>query len=156
MLRRGSLTASSAKRKTHSCTEVTATQLAEGWTKTQWLKGYSYLLSMVDGFEKVHESSCTATVMSFLHHGIHSRMDPHTRWSHREKRLRHTHASPNVPHSPAAFRACMSSPHHQRKLPETLVKKNKSVWTKVHTTPAAQKHRENTASLKLGIVQVNI
>ena len=30
MLRRGSRTASSAKRKTHSCTEVAATQVAEG------------------------------------------------------------------------------------------------------------------------------
>ena len=53
MLRRGSRTASSAKRKTHSCTEVTATQVAEGWTKTQRLKGCTSLLSMVDNFEKV-------------------------------------------------------------------------------------------------------
>ena len=47
------------------------------------------------------------------------------------------------------------SPHHHRKLPETF-EKAKSGCTKVHTIPAAQKQRENTASLKLGIVQVNI
>ena len=45
--------------RTHSCTEVAATQVAEGWTKTQRLKGCSSLInSMVDGKEKVHESSC--------------------------------------------------------------------------------------------------
>ena len=58
MLRRGSRTASSAKRKTHSCAEVAATQVAEGWTKTQRLKGCTPLISMVDNFESVHESSC--------------------------------------------------------------------------------------------------
>ena len=43
MLRRRSRTASSAKRKTHSCTGVAATQVAEGWTKTQRLKGCPFL-----------------------------------------------------------------------------------------------------------------
>ena len=46
MLRRGSRTASSAKRKTHICTEVAATQVAESWTKTQRLKDCTSLLSM--------------------------------------------------------------------------------------------------------------
>ena len=43
----------------------------------------------------------------------------------------------------------MSSPHHHRRLPETL-EKAKSGCTKVHTTPAAKKHRENTTSSQLG------
>ena len=57
MLRRGSRTASSAKRKAHSCTEVAATKVAKGWTKTQWLKGCSSPLSMVDGFGKTIDTS---------------------------------------------------------------------------------------------------
>ena len=57
MLRRGSRTASSAKRKSTSCTKVAATQVAEDWTKTQWLKGCSSFVSTVDGFGK--SSGCS-------------------------------------------------------------------------------------------------
>ena len=90
MLRRGSRTGSSAKRKTHSCTEVAATQVAEGWTKTQRLKGCTCLLSMVDNkytrarVQMRQQPKSLAALKSFLHHGILPRMDPYTRWSHRE------------------------------------------------------------------------
>ena len=66
LLSRGSRTASSAKRKTHSRTEVTVKEVAEGWTKTQRLKGCKSLLSMVDNFEKVHESSCTVEAKTYV------------------------------------------------------------------------------------------
>ena len=52
-------------------------------------------------------------------------------------------------HAQQQSERCMSSPHHHRRLPETL-EKAKSACTKVHTTPAAKKQRENTASSQLG------
>ena len=110
-MRRGSRTASSTKRK-KTCTEVAATQVADGWTR------------MVDGFEIVHKSSCPDEAKTQVtRHGctFPSSWHPYPRW--------------------IRTRDGMSSPHHHRKLPETL-EKAKSGCTKVHTTPAAQKQRE--------------
>ena len=80
--------------------------------KTQWLKGCSSLLSMVDGFEKVHESSCADEVKTQVTrrgYKFPSSWHPYQDGSVHEmvtleKRLRHTHASPKVPQS-TAFRA---------------------------------------------------